>query len=308
MSRHDDLPPADVDHDGPVETVLIPRARDLGGFEVRRALPAKERQMVGPFIFFDQIGPAGFAPGEAIDVRPHPHIGLATVTYLYEGTLRHRDSLGYTQDIRPGAVNLMTAGIGITHSERSPEEARQTDRRLAGIQTWMALPAGKEDIAPAFEHHASDAQPLIEDGGASLRVILGTAYGEAAPATTYTDTLYVDAQIASGTTLPMPDDHEDRAVYVVEGRVEIGGQTYEEGTCAILGHNRAATLKTNETPARVLIFGGAVADGPRHIWWNFVATSKERIEAAKEEWRRADWGEGRFHLPPEDDQEFIPID
>lgn len=271
-------------------------------------MPSVEQQMVGPFIFFDQMGPAQFAPGEAIDVRPHPHIGLATVTYLYDGVIRHRDSLGYTQDITPGAVNLMTAGIGITHSERTPDEWRDQTSRLSGIQTWMALPADREDIAPAFEHQPADAQPAIEGKGFSLKVILGEAYGAQAPATTYTDTLYVDVQLQPGTVLPFPDNHEDRAVYVVEGEVEIAGQKYEPGTCAILGHERSAQMKAGPAPVRLLMFGGAVADGPRHIWWNFVATSKERIEAAKEEWKKADWGEGRFSLPPEDNQEFIPID
>lgn len=293
---------------GPVETVLIPRAKDLGGFEVRRALPSVQRQMVGPFIFFDQMGPADFAPGQAIEVRPHPHIGLATVTYLYEGAIRHRDSLGITQDITPGAVNLMTAGKGISHSERSPEEARDQNRRLSGIQTWMALPADKEDMDPAFEHQPADVQPEIEDNGATLRIILGTAYGQTAPATTYTDTLYVDVALEPDKTIPLPDDHEERAVYVVEGEVALGGETYGPGTCAILGHEKAVSITAGPKGTRALIFGGATADGPRHIWWNFVATSKERIEAAKEEWQKADWENGRFTLPPHDKDEFIPIE
>ncbi|MEM9234058.1 MAG: pirin family protein [Pseudomonadota bacterium] len=308
MSRHNDIPPGEMNAAGPVDTVIIPRARDLGGFSVRRALPSKQRQMVGPFIFFDQMGPSELDPGVAMDVRPHPHIGLATVTYLYEGVIRHRDSLGYTQDIIPGAVNLMTAGIGISHSERTPEEIRQDARRLSGIQTWIALPKDKEEMAPAFEHQSADAQPEFEDGGAKLKVILGHAYGHRAPGTTYSDTLYVDVQLMPGARLPLPNDHEDRAIYVVDGSVEVGGQTYESGTCAIFGHNRAATLTAGASPTRLLLFGGEVADGPRHIWWNFVASSKDRIEAAREEWKRADWEQGRFTLPPHDNDEFIPIE
>lgn len=308
MSRFDIDTPDCENGEGAVDIVVASRARDIGGFEVRRALPSKDRKMVGPFIFLDQMGPADFDPGDAMDVRPHPHIGLATVTYLYEGTIRHRDSLGYTQDIEPGALNLMIAGKGISHSERTPEELRESPRSLSGIQTWLVLPESKEDIDPSFEHHDASSLPVIEDGGASMRIILGTAYGEKAPGTTFTDTLYVDAALQPGTTIPLPDDHEERAVYVSQGSVVLDGETYEQGACVILIPSRSAQVTAGPQGARALIFGGAAADGPRHIWWNFVATSKERIEAAKEEWRRGDWDHGRFTLPPNDNQEFIPID
>ncbi|ADM10089.1 pirin domain protein [Parvularcula bermudensis HTCC2503] len=307
MSRKNDLPPKAHEPNAEIETIIVPRARDLGGFSVRRALPSSERQMVGPFIFFDQIGPAEFAPGKAVDVRPHPHIGLATATYLYEGALRHRDSLGNALDITPGAVNWMIAGKGITHSERSPEETRGQARRLSGIQTWVALPQDKEDMPPHFEHHGAASRPVLSDKGVEMRVILGRAYGEVAAATLLSDTLYVDVHLAEGASVPVPDDHEDRAIYVVDGRCRVAGQTIEAGECAVFGSINALTLKAEEGPVRLLLFGGETADGPRHIWWNFVASSMEKIEAAKADWAAARWQEGRFQLPPDDAEEFIPL-
>jgi redox-sensitive bicupin YhaK (pirin superfamily) len=290
-----------------VETLIIPRARDLGGFEVRRALPAPQRQMVGPFIFFDQMGPAEFLTGQGIDVRPHPHIGLATVTYLYRGEFQHRDSLGSNQIIRPGAVNWMVAGRGVTHSERTSEETRRGPHPLFGVQTWVALPKDAEDNAPAFEHHGRDSLPTAEAEGAKLRLILGSAYGMRAPASVFSDTFYVDAVLEPGARLPMPDDHEDRGIYVIEGGVEIAGDIFAAGRMMVLRPGDRITLMAGPQGARLLLLGGATLEGPRYIFWNFVASSLEKIEAAKDAWRKGDWGFGRFDLPPDDRQEFIPL-
>jgi redox-sensitive bicupin YhaK (pirin superfamily) len=290
-----------------IETVIVPRARDLGGFEVRRALPAPQRQMVGPFIFFDQAGPAEFITGEGIDVRPHPHIGLATVTYLFRGEFHHRDSLGTDQMILPGAVNWMVAGNGVTHSERTSLATRQGPSSLFGIQTWVALPDHAEDMNAHFEHHAENALPLISDGGARVRLILGRGWGETAPARTFTDMIYADAALLPGAKLPLPHDHEDRGIYVVEGNVEIGGETFEAGRMLVFRPGDAMHLLAGPRGARVIVLGGETLGGPRHIWWNFVASSKEKIEAAKQAWIEGDFAHGRFRLPPGDDREFIPI-
>ena len=290
-----------------IETLIVPRAHDLGGFEVRRALPAPKRQMVGPFIFFDQAGPAEFITGKGVDVRPHPHIGLATVTYLYRGEFQHRDSLGTNQTILPGAVNWMVAGRGVTHSERTTPETRRAPHSLYGIQTWVALPESHEDTAPSFEHHGKAALPMIEDGGVSLRLILGHAYGERAPANVFSDTFYADVTLAPGTRFPLPDDHEDRGLYVVEGSVSIAGQDFEAGRMMVFRPGDRITVAAGPSGARLMALGGATLSGPRYIWWNFVSSSREKIEAAKEEWRRGAWGEGRFDLPPDDRAEFIPL-
>ena len=290
---------------GRVADVIVPRSRDLGEMTVHRALPHRQRKMVGPFIFFDQMGPASFGPDEGIAVRPHPHIGLSTVTYLFDGVIRHRDSLGTVQDIEPGAVNWMTAGRGISHSERAPEELRGQPKTAFGIQTWLALPMAQEDAAPDFVHVPAEDLPAYEGQGLDLRVIMGTAWGTTAPAAGHTDTLYVDAKMASGARLPVPDDHEDRAVYVVEGSAEIGGQRHEAGRMVVLADG-PATVTASEGGARVMLLGGAVADGPRYIWWNFVASSKERIDAAKQAWAEGDWEGGMFRLPPDDADERIP--
>ena len=290
-----------------VETLIVPRARDLGGFEVRRALPAPQRQMVGPFIFFDQMGPAEFLAGQGIDVRPHPHIGLATVTYLYRGEFQHRDSLGSNQIIRPGAVNWMVAGRGVTHSERTSEETRRDPHPLFGVQTWVALPEAAEETAPMFEHHAREALPTLEAQGAQLRLILGSAYGMRAPASVFSDTFYVDAVLAPAARLPLPDDHEDRGVYIVEGAVEVAGETFAAGRMMVFRPGDRLALTAGAQGARLLLLGGATLEGPRYIWWNFVASSQEKIDAAKEAWRQGDWGRGRFDLPPDDRQEFIAL-
>ena len=290
-----------------IETVIVPRARDLGDFEVRRALPAPKRQMVGPFIFFDQMGPAEFVTGKGVDIRPHPHIGLATVTYLYKGKFHHRDSLGTDQWIEPGAVNLMTAGHGITHSERIDGEMLKAPYNLFGIQTWIALPKGAEDGQAAFVHAGKSELPLLEGEGKEMRLILGNAYGERAPVETASEMFYADALLQPGARLPMPDDHEDRGAYVVSGRVEIAGQRYEAGQMMVFRPGDRVSMTAGEEGARVMILGGETLEGPRYIWWNFVASSKERIEEAKEAWRAGDWEHGRFQLPPTDQEEFIPL-
>ena len=290
-----------------IETVIVPRARDLGDFEVRRALPAPKRQMVGPFIFFDQMGPAEFVTGKGVDIRPHPHIGLATVTYLYKGKFHHRDSLGTDQWIEPGAVNLMTAGHGITHSERIDGEMLKAPYNLFGIQTWIALPKGAEDGRAAFVHAGKSELPLLEGEGKEIRLILGNAYGERAPVETASEMFYADALLQPGARLPMPDDHEDRGAYVVSGRVEIAGQRYEAGQMMVFRPGDRVSMTAGEEGARVMILGGETLEGPRYIWWNFVASSKERIEEAKEAWRAGDWEHGRFQLPPTDQEEFIPL-
>jgi redox-sensitive bicupin YhaK (pirin superfamily) len=298
--------PDEVGHDA-IETLIVPRSRDLGDFEVRRALPAPNRQMVGPFIFFDQAGPAEFLTGHGVDVRPHPHIGLGTVTYLFQGDFHHRDSTGADQIIRPGALNWMVAGRGVTHSERTSAIARSGPNSLFGIQTWLALPESHEDVAPSFEHHGKEALPVIEDGGVSVRLILGNAYGMTAPATMLSETFYGDVRLQPGSRLPMPDDHEDRGIYIVEGSISVAGQAFEAGQMMVFRPGDRITIAAGERGARLMILGGATLNGPRYIWWNFVASSQERIELAKAEWRSADWGAGRFDLPADDRGEHIPL-
>ncbi|MBE1283028.1 MAG: pirin family protein [Rhodobacteraceae bacterium] len=290
-----------------IETVIVPRARDLGGFEVRRALPAPRRQMVGPFIFFDQMGPAEFLTGQGIDVRPHPHIGLGTVTYLYQGEFEHRDSLGTHQMIYPGEVNWMVAGNGVTHSERTSENTRAGVSNLFGIQTWIALPEDHEDDPARFEHHGSEALPFLQGEGKEVRLILGRAWGETAPATLYSDTFYADVVLEPGAKLPLPDDHEDRGLYITQGSVVIAGDVFEAGQMMVFRPGDRITVTAGEQGARLMALGGETLNGPRHIWWNFVASSKERIEAAKEAWAAGDWEHGQFSLPPGDEGEFIPL-
>lgn len=298
--------PDDVGIDA-IETLIVPRTRDLGDFEVRRALPAPNRQMVGPFIFFDQAGPAEFLTGRGVDVRPHPHVGLGTVTYLFRGDFHHRDSTGADQIIRPGALNWMVAGRGVSHSERTSSKARSGPNSLFGIQTWLALPDSHEDVAPAFEHHGKEALPVIEDGGVSIRLILGNAYGEKAPATMFSETFYADVTLDAGGRLPMPDDHEDRGIYIVEGSISIAGQDFDAGRMMVFRPGDRITVAAGDGGARLMILGGATFSGPRYIWWNFVASSKDRIEAAKADWRTKDWGNGRFDLPAGDRDEHIPL-
>lgn len=290
-----------------IETVILPRASDLGDFEVRRALPAPGRRMVGPFIFFDEMGPAEFVTGQGIDVRPHPHIGLGTVTYLYKGEFEHRDSTGAHQMIRPGEVNWMMAGQGVTHSERTSAETRAHPSNLFGIQTWIALPEAHEDDAPFFEHHGKGALPVLEAEGKSVRLILGSAWGEKAPATMLSETFYADVVLEAGAKLPLPVEHEERGLYIVEGSVEIAGDRFEAGRMMVFRPGDAITVQAGPNGARLMALGGAALEGQRHIWWNFVASSRERIEEAKEAWARGDWQHGRFTLPAGDDQEFIPL-
>jgi len=290
-----------------IETLIVPRARDIGDFEVRRALPAPKRQMVGPFIFFDQMGPAEFVSGQGVDVRPHPHIGLATVTYLFRGEFQHRDSLGTNQMINPSAVNWMVAGRGITHSERTSAETRKAPHSLFGIQTWVALPEAQEDAAPSFEHHAKETLPVIANEGVNLRLILGRAYGEAAPATVFSETFYADVALRPGARMPLPDDHEDRGLYIVDGSISVAGQAFEAGRMMVFRPKDSISVAAGPAGARLIILGGATLQGPRYIWWNFVASSREKIEAAKEQWRQGDWGHGQFDLPLGDRDEFVPL-
>ncbi len=284
----------------PIITVVEPRSRDLGGFEVRRILPVARRRSVGPFVFFDHLGPSTFGPGEGIDVRPHPHIGLATVTYLFEGELLHRDSLGYVQQIRPGEVNWMTAGRGIVHSERSSPEARAGEITLHGIQSWVALPQAAEESEPSFHHHPIAELPSFERDGVTLRLIAGSAYGETSPVRSLSPMFYLDAVMPAGTALALPAEHEERAIYVAEGNVEVAGQAFAVGRLPVFAPGAGVELRA-AAETRLMLLGGAALDGTRDIWWNFVSSRPERIEQAK-----ADWAEGRFAAVPEE-SEFIPL-
>lgn len=290
-----------------IETLIIPRTRDLGGFEVRRALPAPKRQMVGPFIFFDQMGPAEFLTGGGIDVRPHPHIGLATVTYLYKGEFHHRDSTGADQMVYPGEVNWMIAGEGVTHSERTSEEMRARPGSLFGIQTWVALPEEAEDRGASFEHHGREALPVLDEGGKQVRLILGEAWGQRSPVKTFTETFYADVVLAPGAKLPLPDDQEDRGIYVTQGEITVAGQAFPEGRMMVFRPGDQISVTAGAQGARLMVLGGATMNGPRYISWNFVASSQERIDAAKEAWKQGDFTHGRFHLPPGDTSEFTPL-
>ncbi|HTI88531.1 MAG TPA: pirin family protein [Alphaproteobacteria bacterium] len=290
-----------VERQSDIEAVIVPRTRDLGdGFTVRRALPSAERRMVGPFVFFDQMGPLVFAPGRGLDVRPHPHIGLATVTYLFAGEILHRDSLGTVQPITPGAVNWMTAGRGIVHSERTPSERRATGGDLSGIQIWVALPKAHEETEPTFNHHAAEQLPVLDDTGLKMRVILGSFAGASSPVPTLSDMFYADAALDRGAGVVVHPDHEERAAYVVEGRIDVDGATFEPGQMLILRTGAEIPIKALDR-SRVLLFGGEPMDGPRRLWWNFVASSPERIEQAK-----ADWRAGRIGTVP-GETEFIPL-
>jgi hypothetical protein len=284
-----------------IEQVIVPRAKDLGGFEVRRALPAVGRQMVGPFIFWDQMGPALFDPGQGIDVRPHPHIGLSTLTYLFEGEMMHRDSLGSALAIKPGEVNLMTAGRGIVHSERTAPETRARGQRMFGIQSWLALPKAEEERAPSFTHLGADDFPLIEDRGVRVRLIAGSLFGATAPLTTPGNPLYADVMLAAGSRLPIDPSAEERALYTVEGEILIRGDRFPPGQLLVIRPGDTVTVEAAGA-ARFMVLGGDAADGPRHIWWNFVSSSKARIEQAKDEWRT-----GRFDIVPGDAEDFIPL-
>jgi redox-sensitive bicupin YhaK (pirin superfamily) len=280
---------------------IAPKPRDLGdNFMVRRALPAIEKRMIGPFIFWDEFGPARFEAGKGLDVRPHPHINLATVTYLFEGEIFHRDTLGSAQTIRPGDVNWMNAGRGIAHSERTAPDLRVTGSAIAGIQSWVALPETQEESAPFFRHHAESELPLIEGEGKSVRVIAGELYGEQSPVETYSAMFYADARLEAGASAPLDTNHEERGIYLISGAIEIGGQTHEAGRLLYFRPGVPVTIRARG-PARFMLLGGAPL-GPRHIWWNFVSSRKERIEQAKEDWKA-----GRFGVVAGDDMEFIPL-
>lgn len=297
---HHDPVPGDAHSCHVLEQVIVPRARDLGGFEVRRALPAQGRQMVGPFIFFDQMGPAEFLIGKGIDVRPHPHIGLATVTYLFQGEMWHRDSLGTSIVIRPGEVNLMTAGRGIVHSERETEEAKAHTRAMFGIQAWLALPRDAEETEPAFVHHGIGDLPRIEGEGKRVRLIMGEAFGRRSPVEFQHPTLYAEAVLAAGAVLPLDAHYDERAVYVASGEIDIAGDRFEAGRLLVFKPgDRISILALSQ--ARLMLLGGEPMDGPRHIWWNFVSSSRDRIAAA-----RSDWAGKRFASVPGDEAEFIP--
>lgn len=278
------------------------RRHDLGdGFSVRRLLPALLARHVGPFVFFDHMGPADFAPGKGIDVRPHPHIGLATVTWLFDGAIRHRDSLGSLADIRPGEVNWMTAGRGIVHSERTPPDERRDGQRLHGIQVWVALPQAEAEAAPAFHHFDAGVLPRLRSGGAELVLIAGTAYGERSPVAVFAPMFFVEARLAAGAELAWPAEHAERGVYVVAGEAQWGELALGADRMAVQTGDRTVPLRAR-SDSRMMLFGGAPLDGERHLWWNFVAHSRERIERAK-----ADWAAGRFGTVPGDEEEFIPL-
>ncbi len=283
------------------ELVIQPSSKDLGGFRVRRALPSIKRRMVGPFVFLDHMGPAVFAAGEGLDVRPHPHIGLATLTYLLEGGIMHRDTLGSAQAIVPGDVNWMTAGRGIAHSERTEAGLRGVGHSVTAVQSWLALPLAHEETAPGFFHHASAVLPVLSDTGVQVHVVAGAAYGAVSPVATFADTLYLDVTLAPGGALALPKHTIERAAYALEGEIEVAGEIYAPHQLLVFRPGDEIILR-GVTAARVVVLGGEPLDGPRHLWWNFVSSRTERIEQAKQDWR-----EGRFGLIPGDDVERIPL-
>ena len=287
--------------EAPFEQVITPATHDLGAFKVHRTLPSRERTMVGPFIFVDEFGPARLPVGEGMDVRPHPHINLATVTYLFDGAIEHRDSLGSRQVIEPEAINLMTAGSGIVHSERSPQELRPSGPRLYGMQAWLALPDGREEVDPAFDHVPGDGLPLIEDGAATARVLMGTLWGATAKTPCHSPTIYADVELASGGSIPIEAEADERAVMLVGGEAELDGGKLQPFVLYVLRPGHEARL-TSATGARAMLMGGGAFSTPRHVFWNFVSSSRDRINQAKEDWKAL-----RFPLIPGDDKEFIPL-
>jgi redox-sensitive bicupin YhaK (pirin superfamily) len=296
-----DPAPGDARAADAIDLVIVPRSVDVGHFAVRRALPHVNRRMVGPFIFFDHFGPAEFHAGQGIDVRPHPHIGLATVTFLFDGEIMHRDSLGTAAAIRPGEVNWMTAGRGIVHSERTAPDHRTEGEPIHGLQCWVALPAAEEETAPAFSHHDGAALPLVTEEGKTVRIIAGSAYGARSPVATLWETLFADVTLAAGAALPVDTEIEERALYLVSGEVEIAGDRFAPGRLLLFRPRDPITVKA-ASDARLVLLGGAPMDGPRHIWWNFVSSRKDRIEQAKTDWKLT-----RFDTVPGDDKEFIPL-
>lgn len=283
-----------------ISQVIVPRTSDIGGFSVRRALPSARRRMVGPFIFLDHMGPAEFRSGQGIDVRPHPHIGLSTVTYLFDGEIVHRDSIGSVTPIRPGAVNWMTAGRGIAHSERTASDHRVAGERLHGLQCWVALPRSEEESPPSFVHYGAEDLPITRSEGKTIRLVAGSLYGLTSPVVTNWDTIFADVSLDPDTKLPIDADTEERALYLISGEIDILGDRFGEGRLLILRPGDRITLSAT-TACRLALLGGATMDGPRHIWWNFVSSRKERIEQAKEDWKSA-----RFEPVP-GDFERIPL-
>ena len=285
-----------------IENLIIPRSSDIGGFAVRRALPTRQRRLVGPFVFFDRMGPAIIRGTDALDVKPHPHIGLSTVTYLFDGEIKHRDSLGTELVIRPGDVNLMTAGRGIVHSERTPENLRGHPHSMSGLQTWLALPEHLEEMEPEFAHTARQDMPLIDETLAKGRVVLGNFAGLKSPVKTFSDTVYVDVTLEPGGSIPFSSQHEERAVYILSGELDVAGDIFAADQLLTFRPGDEITLKAGERGCHVMLFGGAAMQSKRYIWWNFVSSSKERIEQAKEEWRT-----GKFDIVPGDEEEFVPL-
>jgi len=285
----------------PILQAIAPVTHDLGGFKVHRTLPNKERTMVGPFIFFDQMGPAKLDIGEGIDVRPHPHINLATVTFLFAGAIDHRDSLGTVQRIEPGAVNLMTAGRGIAHSERSPSDERAAGPHLDGIQTWLALPKAKEEMLPDFQHVAADQLPELNADGVRMKLVMGDWEGLSSPVTQHSPTIYAAIELAPGAALVINHEADERALYLLEGDAAVDGARLVPQNLTILAPGYLPLL-TTIGGARLMLCGGAPMDGDRHVWWNFVSSSRDRINEAKRAWRA-----GEFVLPPDDHDEFIPL-
>jgi len=284
-----------------LDLVIVPRTRDLGdGFAVRRALPHGRRQMVGPFIFFDHFGPVQFISGQGMDVRPHPHIGLATVTYLFDGSIMHRDSEGNVQEIQPGAMNLMTAGRGIAHSERTPDVQRANGQKMLGLQSWIALPKDREEIAPTFQHYGAESLPHVRDTGFTARVIAGRSFGVASNVDMVSPWFYVEVALDEGKSVPLDADHEERAIYLVDGEIEIAGDRHEGPRMLIFRPGDRITVRATR-PTRMMFLGGTALEGPRYVWWNFVSSSKERIEQAKEDWKSE-----RFEAVP-NETEFIPL-
>ncbi|UCA46345.1 pirin family protein [Pseudochrobactrum sp. XF203] len=290
-----------------IETLIIPRTSEVGGLQVRRALPTAKRRLVGPFIFFDRMGPALLRAGQALDVAPHPHIGLSTVTYLLDGNIRHRDSLGTEQVINPGEVNLMTAGRGIVHSERTPEEMRGSPLAISGVQTWVALPERAENMAPEFSNHTVQQLPWLEEKEFRMRLMIGDMHGLKSDVPTYSETLYADVFIEAGGKFHLPAVQEERAIYILSGAVRIAGEVFTDNQLLAFRQGddiviEAVAQNFAGEGAQIMVFGGEAMDSRRYIWWNFVSSSKERIEQAKEEWRSR-----RFDIVPGDAEEFIPL-
>jgi hypothetical protein len=284
-----------------VADMIVPRTIDIDGLGIHRALPSTRTRMVGPFIFFDHFGPALFRAGQGVDVRPHPHIGLATLTYMFDGEIVHRDSLGVRAEIRPGEVNWMTAGRGIVHSERTAPERRLDGAPIHGLQCWVALPSKDEEIEPSFAHYDVPQFPEVTGDGVRARVVTGSAFGKTSPVKTTSDTLFVDARLAAGATMPLDADSEERGLYTVSGEVDIQGDTFGPDRLLVFRPGDGITIRAL-SDAHVMLLGGAAMDGPRYLWWNFVSSRQERIEQAKAEWKS-----GRFGIVPSDVEEFIPL-